>query len=58
MDLISAAEWARRNGFNRRSAQRCISRGKVPQAKKIGGVWLVPENLPWPIDMRRKAPPK
>ena len=57
-NLISAAEWARRNGYDRRSAQRCIAREKVPQAQKIGGVWLVPADLPWPDDRRHKASSK
>lgn len=52
--MISAADWARRNGHDRRSAQRVISRGKVPQAQKIGGVWLVPDGTPWPTDKRFK----
>jgi len=52
--LISAADWARQNGYDRRSAQRVISRGKVPQAQKIGGVWLVPDGTHWPTDKRFK----
>jgi hypothetical protein len=52
MNLITAAEWARRNGHHEKTGALEIRRGKVPQAVKVGHQWLLPDDTPWPEDKR------
>ena len=53
MNLITAAEWARRNGHHEKTGVLEIRRGKVPQAVKVGHQWILPDDTPWPEDKRR-----
>jgi excisionase family DNA binding protein len=42
---ISTAEAAARFGVTPRRIQKLIQQGRIPAAKMVGGVWILPENF-------------
>ncbi len=57
MDYITVKEAAEKWGCNIRQVQRYCSAGLIPDIKKLGKVWMIPENSakPEPIDRRTKT---
>ena len=47
--LISAKEYAERIGVRYVTVRTWINRGKLPKTR-IGNVWAIPEDTPWPAD--------
>jgi len=43
-------------GVSRRYVNLCITQGRLPDAVKMGNMWLVPRGTPKPIDRRRHTP--
>lgn len=54
MNYISIQEVAKKWNISSRRVQFLCKENRVPGAKKIGDVWLVPDNICKPTDMRKR----
>ena len=54
MNYISIQEVAKKWDISSRRVQFLCKENRVPGAKKIGDVWLVPDNICKPTDMRKR----
>lgn len=54
--LVTLAHWARKRGLAYANAQRLVKSGRVPGARVVLGMWLVPHDAPIPA--KRKPGPK
>ncbi len=55
MDYISVKQAALSWGISERVVQRYCTNGRIPNAAKFGGAWLIPADAKKPDDPRRKA---
>ncbi len=53
---ISIADYAKQHGVTPQTIRDRIRRGLHPEAIKIAGVWLIPEDAPYRPDRRKKTP--
>jgi len=51
--FISVKEYAEKHGLSERTVRHAAK--KIPGALKISGVWIIPENAPYPDDARIKS---
>lgn len=54
MEFISVVEIAQKWKITRRRVQVLCNQGRIAGAKKIGTVWIVPQNAEKPSDKRIK----
>ncbi len=54
MDYISVSEASERWGVSLRQVQRLLAYGRIPNTKKYGRSWMIPEDAEKPIDPRRE----
>ena len=54
MDFLSAAEIAIKWGVGKRRVTILCKEGRVPGAKIVGNMWLIPKDAPKPEDPRRE----
>lgn len=54
MDFISVIEAAQKWNITRRRVQILCNQGRIAGAKKIGTVWIIPEEAEKPSDKRIK----
>lgn len=54
-ERITLAEYARRTNHDRVYAYRRAERGDFKSAQKVGRVWYIDANEPWPDDQRKTA---
>lgn len=54
MEYISVIEAAAKWNITRRRVQVLCNEGRIEGAKKIGTVWIIPENANKPLDKRIK----
>ncbi|WP_416328691.1 TaqI-like C-terminal specificity domain-containing protein [[Clostridium] innocuum] len=52
---ISVSEAAQKFNLSKRRVQILCEQGRIEGARRISGVWLIPENAKKPIDARRKS---
>lgn len=52
MEYISVIEAAEKWGITRRRVQVLCNEGRISGAKKIGTVWIIPDNATKPVDKR------
>ena len=52
MEYVSVIEAAEKWNITRRRVQVLCAQGRIDGAKKIGTVWIIPENTEKPIDKR------
>jgi len=55
MDLMTAKEASEKWGITVRRVQALCDNGKIPSAKKLGNMWVMPSDIPKPIDGRTKV---
>lgn len=53
MDYISAAEMAKRWNVSKRRVTILCKEGRIPGAKILGNIWVVPDDAEKPEDPRR-----
>lgn len=53
MEYISAAEMAKRWNVSKRRVTILCKEGRIPGAKILGNIWVVPEDAEKPEDPRR-----
>lgn len=53
MEYLSTLEASAKWGVSPRQVQRLLSRNRIPQAKKYGRSWMIPEDAKKPGDLRR-----
>ncbi len=51
MALLSVKEYAAKHGKDGGRVRLLISQGRIP-AQKVGNQWCIPEDTPWPADLR------
>lgn len=56
MEFISIKDMSNKWNISKRRVQILCREGRVEGAKKIGNMWLIPENSVKPIDARTKSP--
>ncbi len=54
-DYISVAETATLWGVSKRRVQVLCKENRIPGAKIIGNIWVVPKDAKKPVDPRRKT---
>ena len=54
MDYVSAKEIADKWDVTIRQVQKLCSDGRIEGVKRMGRMWLIPENSEKPKDLRRK----
>ena len=54
-DWITPLQASEKWGITERQVQSLCFQGKIQGAKRISKVWLIPKDLPKPIDGRTKA---
>lgn len=54
MDFLSAAEMAIKWGVSKRRVTILCKAGRVPGAKIVGNMWLIPEDARKPEDPRKE----
>jgi hypothetical protein len=47
--FVHVTDWAKANGRNGRTVSLRASLGQLPEAKKVGMYWFVPEGMAWPL---------
>ena len=55
MDYIGAKDTADKWGITRRRVQLLCEQGRIPGAKKIGTIWIIPDDAVKPNDERIKS---
>jgi len=55
MDWMTTKEAAEQWGISVRRVQSRCDKGQINGAKWVGGIWLIPQGTPKPIDGRTKA---
>ena len=58
MDYLAIQEVAEEWGISKRRIQVLCREGRIPGAKMLGNMWVIPENADKPIDARTKNPVK
>lgn len=56
MDYLSVQEYSRKWNIGKRRVQILCKEGRIPGAKIIGNMWVIPENTDRPTDARTKNP--
>lgn len=51
MKLMTLKEYAKKQGVHPSTVQQKIQRGNLPEAQKVGKIWLIPENAKY-VDNR------
>jgi hypothetical protein len=54
LNLMSSQQAAEKWGITDRQVQSLCLHGKIEGATKLGRAWLIPKNVPKPIDGRTK----
>jgi len=49
---LTVKETAEKWGINPRTVQTMCNDGRIPEAKKFGKAWAIPENMEKPVDKR------
>lgn len=52
---ITVKEYAAMHGVAERTVRQAASTGRIPGAQKLSGVWIIPEDAPYPADKRIKS---
>ena len=55
MNFISAQQAADKWGISKRRVQKLCASQRIPDAVRIGNMWVVPENAQKPADARLKV---
>ena len=55
LNLMSSQQAAEKWGITDRQVQSLCSQGKIKDATKLGRAWLIPKDVPKPLDGRTKA---
>ncbi len=55
MDYITLAETAEKWGISNRRVQTLCSEGRIPGAKRMGNMWVIPIGAEKPVDARIKT---
>ncbi len=55
MDYISTIDVGEKWGLSKRRVAILCSEGRIPNAKKIGNTWLIPDDAEKPSDARIKS---
>lgn len=55
IEYITVKEYAVIYGVAERTVRQRASQGQIPGAKKLGGVWIIPRDTPYPKDKRIKS---
>ena len=55
MDLMTVSEAAKLWGLTKRRVQAMCEMGQIPNAQRLGNMWVFPKNTVKPIDGRTKA---
>ena len=51
---ISVSDAAKKFGVSKRRVQTLCEQGRIKDASRISGVWLIPENAQKPVDARKR----
>lgn len=54
MDWMTTKDAAERWGITVRRVQALCDNGQIPEADKLGDIWVMPKGMPKPIDGRTK----
>jgi len=54
MDYMTLREANEKRGISPRLINYYCSEGRIPDAEKLGRVWLIPKDAEKPVDKRRK----
>ena len=54
MGFLSASQAAKKWNISQRRVQILCSENRIEGAFKVGEVWAIPDNVPKPLDYRKK----
>ena len=55
MDYLSIKQLSEKWGISKRRIQTLCSTGRIPGAKKVGYLWIIPDDAEKPVDARIKS---